>query len=318
MTLITQARLNQDIERFLAFKRALGYRYRRAEFTLRAFERFVTQRAGQVDRLALDDMVARWLARRTGCKPVTLALEFGVIRQFCLYRQRYAPGSFVPDRTWGSQATKSHFLPHVLSNHEVLALLRAAQSHPGRNISSAMLRALLLTLYCTGLRLGEAARLQLEDVDLRRNLFTVRESKGKTRIVPFGCDLASELSGYLRVRKQLDAEHDAFFVRRCGQPLLVHHASQAIRRLLRHLGLKPATGRTGPRPYDLRHTFAVHRLTQWYEDGVDIHARLPWLSAYMGHDNVLGTETYLNATPELIAVASERFERRVRIARTKR
>jgi integrase len=263
-------------------------------------------------------MLACWLARRTGCKPVTLALEFGVIRQFCLFRQRHDPGSFVPDRTWSSQGTTSHFLPHVFTNDEVLAMLRAAQDHPGRNVSSDTLRAFLLVLYCTGLRLGEAARLQLEDVDLQRNLFHVRESKGKTRIVPFGVDLSLELSSYLYVRGRFDVGHNTFFVRRCGQPLEVYHASQAIRRLLRQLGLKPARGRTGPRPYDFRHTFAVHRLTQWYKDGVHIHARLPWLSAYMGHENVLGTETYLHATPELMAVASERFDRLVRVTRSKR
>ncbi len=63
----------------------------------------------------------------------------------------------------------------------------------------------------------------------------------------------------------------------------------------------------------IRHTFAVHRLTQWYEQDVDIHARLPWLSAYMGHNNVLGTEVYLHATPELLQIASDRFARRVQL-----
>jgi len=68
----------------------------------------------------------------------------------------------------------------------------------------------------------------------------------------------------------------------------------------------------GPRPYDFRHTFAVHRLTRWYRTGVDINARLPWLSAYMGHNDILGTETYLTATPELLAIASRRFQRHMK------
>ena len=74
--------------------------------------------------------------------------------------------------------------------------------------------------------------------------------------------------------------------------------------------LKPAQGRGGPRPYDLRHTFAVHRLTHWYRQRVDLHARLPWLSAYLGHVDLLGTETYLTATPELLGLAAERLRRR--------
>lgn len=318
MTVITPARMTEDIERFLAFKRALGHPYQRAEFMLRSFERFVREHAGRGEHVALDKQVAQWLARRDGCKPVTVTVELGVIRQFCLYRQRHDPGSFVPDRTWAPQAVKSEFLPYVFSREEVKALLHAAQAQSGRNAWGTMLRTLILVLYCTGLRLGETVRLQLDDVDLRRNLFTVRESKGKTRIVPFRRDLAAELKRYLRARHRFEAEHDAFFVRLNGQPLSVYAVSYAIRKLLRRLGLKPPSGRVGPRPYDLRHAFAVHRLTEWYGQGVDIHARLPWLSAYMGHDNVLGTETYLHATPELMSVASERFERRVRLARRER
>ena len=74
--------------------------------------------------------------------------------------------------------------------------------------------------------------------------------------------------------------------------------------------MKSPMGRCGPRPYDLRHAFAVHRLTAWYHDGVDLHASLPWLSAYLGHVNVLGTEVYLHATAELLEIAADRFAAR--------
>jgi integrase/recombinase XerD len=97
------------------------------------------------------------------------------------------------------------------------------------------------------------------------------------------------------------------FVGLNGRRITLKAASDVIRRLLRQLGFKSARGRIGPRPYDLRHAFAVHRLTAWYREGVDLNARLPWLSAYMGHVNVLGTEVYLHATPELLQLASERL-----------
>jgi integrase/recombinase XerD len=60
----------------------------------------------------------------------------------------------------------------------------------------------------------------------------------------------------------------------------------------------------------LRHAFAVQRLSRWYREGVDLQARLPWLSAYMGHVDIVGTETYLHTTPELLNVAGERLRRR--------
>jgi integrase len=91
--------------------------------------------------------------------------------------------------------------------------------------------------------------------------------------------------------------------------LPVNTASDTLRTLFRQAGLKPAHGRVGPRPYDLRHAFAVHRLTRWYRQGIDLQAHLPWLSTYMGHLDILGTETYLTATPELLGLASRRFRR---------
>ncbi len=312
MTEITQAQLVQDIARFLAFKRTLGYSYQRGEATLRSFQRYAQAHAGPGTKVVLEAMVGGWLSRTAGRKPVTVALELGVLRQLCRYRRRSDPEGFVPGREWAPQPAESHFLPFIFSHEEVRLLIDAAGAHHGRNLTAATLCTLLLILYCTGLRLGEAVRLQLHDVDLERGLFIVRESKGKTRLVPFRTDLARVLKDYLVERATMVSIDDdgPLLVRNSGDALPVGVASEAIRRRLRNLGLKPLRGRQGPRPYDLRHAFAVHRLTEWYRQGVDIHARLPWLSAYMGHDNVLGTEVYLTATAELMALASKRFKAR--------
>jgi integrase len=89
-----------------------------------------------------------------------------------------------------------------------------------------------------------------------------------------------------------------------------------VRHLLCEAGLKPLKGREGARPYDFRHAFAVQRLERWYRAGADLHAQLPWLSAYMGHDNILGTEKYLHATPWLLETAARRLRRRLRSPRS--
>ncbi|OYV99492.1 MAG: hypothetical protein B7X11_05390 [Acidobacteria bacterium 37-65-4] len=197
-------------------------------------------------------------------------------------------------------------------------LLTAATSHEGRFIWSAMLRALMLVLYCTGLRFGEAVRLRMRDVDLVRGTLFITPSKSRSRWVPCHRSLCRELRRYLAARASLaqrSGPEDSVFVGASGAALSIKMASHTVCRLLRTAGLKPATGRVGPRPYDLRHAFAVHRLTRWYRAGVDLHSRLPWLSAYMGHDDLLGTETYLTATPELLALAAARFRRRFQVDR---
>lgn len=318
MTRITRDELAQDIRDFLEFKRALGYRYRRSEDTLRHFQRFVEQRfsrsSSTLTKIALEPTIRDWLSSMEGRKAVTVALYLGVVRQLCHYRRRRDSAAFVPEHAWAPQ-TESIYFPYIFSREEIQQLLAAARQHQGRNICPEMLHTLLLVLYCTGLRFGEAVRLRLPDVNLEQCQFWIRESKGRTRCVPFGPDLAREIKAYLEERTGIAAateciETAALFIRRDGSPLTIKSASEAVRRLLRKQGLKPAKGRIGPRPYDFRHAYAVHRLTDWYHQGVDIHARLPWLSAYMGHVNVLGTEVYLHATPELLQLASERFEER--------
>jgi integrase/recombinase XerD len=308
---ITAAALARDAKGFLAFKRAMGISYRRAEFVLNSFVRFVRDQYGERPA-PLERVVTEWTARIEGRKAVTVGNEFGVVRQLCLFRRRSDPHCFVPDHAV-APVKESTFVPYIFSREEVLALLDAATQHEGRSMWGAMLRALTLVMYCTGMRLGEAARLRMVDVDLHRAILTVQRSKGRSRILAIRDDLAEELRQYIRYREKILTTSGAddpmtLFIRRDGSALTLRAASDALRCLLRELDLKPQRGRSGARPYELRHAFAVHRLTAWVEEGADVHAKLPWLSAYLGHQNLLGTEVYLKATPQLLQLASQRFE----------
>lgn len=314
---MTAAGMARDAKDFLNFRRAMGVQYRRGEFVLNGFVRFIAEQWGE-QTVALDEAVRRWSSRIAGRKAVTVGLEFGVVRQLCLYRRRNDPSGYVPEHAL-APVKESLFLPYIFSQEEVHRLLHAASEHHGRWIWAPMFRALMLVLYCTGLRLGEAVRLRMEEVDLCRNVFLVSHSKGRSRIVAFRPDLASELHQYLEARRQVlrnrcIEDPQALFIRLDGTPLTVKSASEAIRRLLRQLSIKPPAGRIGPRPYEMRHAFAVHRLTAWASAGADVHAKLPWLSAYLGHQDVLGTEVYLKATPQLLDLASRRLQNHLRRA----
>ena len=314
-TKVTADTLARDAIQFLAFKRAMGMGYRRAEFVLNSFVRFVRDQYGERPTV-LDEAVTRWATRIEGRKAITVGNEFGVVRQLCLFRRRRDPKGFVPDHAV-APVKESVFVPYIFSYEEVLSIVDAAAQHEGRYMWGAMLRALTLVLYCTGMRLGEAARLHMVDVDLRQAVLTVQRSKGRSRILAIRDDLVAELRQYLRYREEILASSGAgdpmtLFIRRDGSALTLRAASDALRGLLRKLGLKPPRGRSGARPYEFRHAFAVHRLTAWSVEGVDVHAKLPWLSAYLGHQNLLGTEVYLKATPQLLQLASQRFEQHSR------
>jgi integrase len=314
-TMVTAQSLAVDAAEFLAFKRAMGMGYRRAEFVLNSFVRFVRERYGERPA-PLEEVVTLWATRIEGRKAVTLGNEFGVVRQLCLFRRRSEPRAFVLEHAV-APVKESVFVPYIFSREEILVMIEAATRHEGRSMWGAMLRALSLVLYCTGMRLGEATRLRVEDVDLRQWTLTVQRSKGRSRILPIRDDLVAELRQYARRRDEILAAHGvaaspAFFIRRNATALTLRAASDVLRRFLRDLGLKPPRGRAGARPYEFRHAFAVHRLTEWAIAGVDVHAKLPMLSAYLGHVNVLGTEVYLKATPELLQLANQRFEQHAR------
>lgn len=315
MRTLTVKDLARDAKEFLRFKRSMGITYQRGEHVLDSFLRFVVQRWGN-GKIELDDVVRQWCARRAGCKAVTVANEFGVVRQLCLYRRRYDPSGYVPEHAL-APIKESIFQPYIFSHDEVRQVLALASRHHGHFIWAGMLRPLILVLYCTGLRLGEAARLHTTDVNLDRGTLMIRCSKGRSRLVVIRSDLVAELRSYVAQRQRLvrdlgRPDPEAFFLRRDASGLTLRSASEAIRRLLRQLGLKPATGRAGARPYEFRHAFAVHRLTAWANEGVDIHTKLPLLSAYLGHLNIIGTEVYLKATPHLLELASTRFAQHLR------
>jgi integrase/recombinase XerD len=315
MTTIFKSAWAGDLRAFLAFKRALGYPYQRAEFTLRALDRHLVRSEPRRDGQRLYQSILVWLERRPGRKPVSVAGELAVVRQFYAFLQRQ--GRRLPEPGWPQLPATSEYLPHIFSTREVQRLVRLTRRLGGHPFRCLTYRMLILVLYCTGLRLGEALRLRLCDVDCASGTLFIVASKGRSRWVPCHRSLCREFSSYLTARRAFaPAGQEAFLfvgLDRARQPtyrLATKIASEGLRALLRTAGLKPAAGRIGPRPYDFRHAFAVHRLTRWYRSGVDLQARLPWLSAYMGHDDLLGTETYLTATPELLALAASRFRRR--------
>lgn len=311
MNRIFQSSIAGDLYGFLQFKRSLGYRYARAEFTLREFDRFLVASAPK--RLSLDQAALEWLADKPGRKAVSVSADAAVVRQLFAFLRR-SPDRHVAEPCWPKLPTESRFVPHFLSEQDVLKLLTLCESLNRPRFRAVLYRALLLVLYCTGIRFGEALRLRMGDVDTRSAVLFVDLFKGRARWVPFDRSLARELERYLAARTEFaPAEPDArFFVGGNRTTLPVNTAHGTLRTLFQLADMKPAKGRIGPRPYDLRHAFAVQRLSIWCKQGVDLHTRLPWLSAYMGHVNIMGTETYLNATPELLNLAATRLRRRYR------
>jgi integrase/recombinase XerD len=313
MNKIFHGPIADELHRFLRFKWSLGYVYSRAEFSLREFDRFLSIYANQNRRWQLDQAALEWLASKPKRKAVSVSMDAAILRQLFAYLRRL-PHLHVVEPHWPRLPTESCFVPHHLSERDVVKILDLCANLGRPAFRACLYRTLVLILYCTGIRFGEALRLRMRDVNTQSGVLFIETFKGRARWVPFHRTLSSELDRYVahRVRYAPCGSETRFFVGLNQKRLPVSTAQTTLHRLFDKAGLKPQKGGTGPRPYDLRHAFAVERLTRWYREGADLQARLPFLSAYMGHVDILGTESYLNATPELLELAAHRLHRRYR------
>jgi integrase/recombinase XerD len=171
---------------------------------------------------------------------------------------------------------------------------------------------MLLLTYCAGLRIQEVVNLNLGDVDLKAGTIEIRNSKFfKSRRLPLPPGVVNALGSYMKERRKAGApmlpEEGLFWHTQRRKRYSKRAAQELLVEVLRRSGIKHTRGRTGPRVHDLRHAMVCNRMLSWYRQGINPQAQLAHLSTFMGHTDIRYTLTYLNVTPELVQIASERF-----------
>jgi len=302
------------IIQFIEHKRVLGRRYDTEMLALRLFDRYlVEQRIGAIADLT-PDMVEAFLLSRPRRRPRSFNHLLGVMRRFFtwLVSRGHIPRSPVHTPTRRAGAPR---IPFILSPDHVRGLLGWAarlREVPGTTLRGPTYYTGFAVLYALGLRVGEVCRLTVSDVDRRRSLLVIRDTKfGKDRLVPFGPRLGETLDRYLRLRRASDPHlrNDApLFTIWSGLPLTRQAFGTVFRDILPHLKLVIPTDASRPRVHDLRHSFAVGTLLRWYRSGADPAARLLHLSTFLGHVQPESTAVYLTITADLLAEAGGRFE----------
>ena len=211
-----------------------------------------------------------------------------------------------------SRYERTPFIFDAGTAKRLLALAKALPSKGSTIERGSTYFVLFAVLYGLGLRVGEACRLRLEDVDLERQLLVIRETKFyKSRLVPFGPKLGALLAQHLRHRETMlvaiPAADQPLFCLRGGRPINPGTVSQTFHVMVQSLCLEVPPGVSPPRLHDLRHAFAVGALTRWYRLGLDPQTKLLALSTFMGHGDISSTAVYLTPTPELLEHANRRF-----------
>lgn len=303
--------LEDRLAGYLAVRRALGYRLVRAEKLLAQFIAWLGAR-GESTITTASALAWATLPPATGSN--WHAHRLSVVRGFAAHLHALDPAhELVPQDLLPQRPRRA--VPYLYTAAEIHALMEASSVIPTPHRAATM-RALIGLLAVTGMRIGEAIRLDRGDIDHQRNLVTVVEGKfGKSRELAVHTTTTAALRAYLARRdRPVPVEPiDAVFTSAVGTRLTYCNVHLAFKRIVAHAGLVAHSTVCRPRPHDVRHTFAVNTLLDAYRDdagdGEHIQGRIAQLCTYLGHVNPGSTYWYLQAAPELLSLAARRLER---------
>jgi integrase/recombinase XerD len=299
--------LAEHAQNYLQVRRALGFKLVGEGRLLAEFVAFADA-AGQ--RAVTTAIALDWARLPRSASPNYLSRRLRAVRGFARYLKTLDPACEIPPLEL-LPASKYRPAPYLYSEEEILALMAAARRlRPP--LRAATFETLIGLLACTGLRIGEAIRLDRDDVDPHHRVLIVRDSKfGKSREVLLHESTVRALDDYGQRRDQLcpGTTERSFFITTRGTRLAHPTVYVPFRALLKHASIEHPSPARRVRLHDLRHSFAVKTLLGWYRDGGDVAARMPLLSTYLGHVDPAATYWYLSAAPELLTLAAERLER---------
>jgi integrase/recombinase XerD len=299
--------LRQAAEEYLTTRRSLGFTLSTQGRLLMDFVAYCEQHA--VATVTTDVALAWATGTARSRDRLWWARRLMVVRIFARHLQALDPATQVPPMDVLPHSYR-RTTPYLYSPQQLAGLVQAAGRLRPR-LRGLTYAAVIGLLASCGLRISEACRLDVDDVDLDEGVLRVRASKfGKSRIVPMHATTLAALRIYAGRRDLLcpDPASAAFFLNSRGRRVDAANAAHTFVLVLDAAGIVVPPGIRRPRLHDLRHSFTVATLLSWYRDGGDVAARLPLLSTYLGHVDPKSTYWYLQATPELLAAAADRLE----------
>lgn len=291
---------------YLATRRAMGYKL--------AYQgQMVEQFAAYLDGAGAEHLTIAaalsWARQPVGARPVWWAVRLSTARGFARFLSAVDPATEVPPA--GLLPEPNHrAVPYIYSDEDIEGLRRAAgRLNPEHRADTY--QTLIALIAVTGMRVGEAVRLDRDDVDLGEGLLTIRNGKfGKSRQVPLHPSTVEALAAYARRRDERRPvlKSPSFFTSATGTRVLRDNVCTVFARLVREAGLRSPNRARPPRAHDLRHTFAVRCVIGWYRQGLDVEPRLPLLSTWLGHVDPGSTYWYLTGVPELLELVADRLD----------
>jgi integrase/recombinase XerC len=230
----------------------------------------------RVDHQTLRMFIAHLMKRKVAKS--TIARKLSAIRAFFKYLNREGVLTNNPARLVSTPRGEKR-LPAVLTADDAQRLMDAPRGATGDGDDTFLRdRAVLETLYSTGVRASELIGIDRADIDRHDRLVLVRGKGRKERVVPIGRAAMSAVDAYL-ARKPKDAEHPAVFTGPSGKRLTARTVQRILENHRKKLGLQQKAS-----PHTLRHSFATHLL----ESGADLRA----IQELLGHASLSTTQRY--------------------------
>jgi integrase/recombinase XerD len=299
--------LREPLAGYLELRRSLGFSLQREEKLLGQFITWLEDCGAATITTA---GVLAWVTLPAGASPGWLKFRMQAVRGFAAYLHTTDPDAEIPPAGL-LPGGPSRAVPYLYSPADIAALLEQA-GQLKTPLRQETIKTLIGLMAVTGMRGGEVVALDDEDFDAERGLLRVRHAKlGRHRLLPLHATTVTAVLAYRQLRDQRfpRPRSEALLVSSAGTRLLYCNVGLTFACLARQAGLAARSGACRPRPHDLRHSFAVGTLLDWCRDGGDIAARMPLLSAYLGHAAPAHTYWYLQASPELLAEAARRLSR---------
>ena len=294
-------------DEYLRLRRALGHKL---DYAHRFLPRFVAYLDAAGAKTVTVDTALAW-ARLPEADPTSSVWmrRMAVARGFARHMAGVDPSTEVPPLGLVTFRQRRRS-PFIYSDADVTALMAQARTSIPTPLRAATIETLIGLLAATGMRVGEALRLERPDLVRVEGLIIVRDSKfGKSRIVPLHPTTIAALTAYAeqRDRSQPHPSSPTFFVSTAGTAIFYTDVCRTFRKLVHATGVGEGAPHR-PTIHGLRHSFAVKTLVDWYRDGHDVQARLPRLTTFLGHRDPISTYWYLSAVPELLSLAAARLE----------
>jgi integrase/recombinase XerD len=271
----------EHVEDYLRLRRALGFKLDEHARLLRKFSVHLEAIGAEV--VTIETALAWAVEPVAPAGSVVPATRLLVVRGFARYLAGVDPRTEIPP-TGLIRLRRHRRVPYIYTDEEILALMQQARRAIRQRLVAATYETLIGLLAATGMRISEAIKLDNADIDWHEAVLFVRESKfNKSRYLPGHQTTLDALERYVHKRDQLcpDPRDPSFFVSLRRRRLDDGAVHTAFRRLCETTGVG-ASAPVPPRLHDLRHTKAVTTLLGWYREGVDVQARLPALSTYLG------------------------------------